>query len=140
MLKNRFKKISKFDKTENADGKKLISFDSQGRLYVPAFIRRFFRNCHFHLIVEGRRLIFTPVGVNNESTFDRFTFLKSEQIFNFMTSEKELKYLGRRKLVKHSRSYYVCVPQEWGTSIFADVFMADEDTLIVKRVCKEEVG
>ena len=118
--------------------KKLIKFDCCGKLYVPAFIHRFFQDCSFVLTVEDGRLVFTPVEVDSLSACKHYPFLKSKLISNFMTSESlELEYLGRRKIVKHGPSYYVWVPKEWKSSIFADVFMADEDTLVVRRVTKE---
>ena len=139
MLVNRYNNFAENGNVKDTR-KKLIKFDCCGKLYVPAFIRRFFDNCAFVLTVEDGRLVFTPVQVDDESSCEQYPFLKSEQIFNFMTSESlELEYLGRRKIVKHGPSYYVWVPKEWKTSVFADVFMADEDTLVVKRVRKEEV-
>ncbi|KUJ94012.1 MAG: hypothetical protein XD40_0833 [Archaeoglobus fulgidus] len=44
---------------------KLIRIDNSGKLYVPALIRKLFRDYRFFVYVEDGKLVFDPVKIDD---------------------------------------------------------------------------
>jgi hypothetical protein len=48
--------------------------------------------------------------------------------------KRDKKYLGRRSVVRLNGSNYVAMPKTWKDIKFADVYIVDEETVLVKKV------